>query len=127
MDVLTKIYNALKADPLIFEKVENRFKYYEYPKTADVTKPHIIIAPLGDTQGDYADNEPLTEENLVQIDVWAKTRADKDALGKQIQKVMRSIGFPRTGSSVDEYDEDAEIFRDGRRYNCKIYINELFK
>lgn len=127
MDVLNKIYTALQSDPLIFEKVENRIKYYEYPETADVTKSHVIIDPLGDTQNDYADNQPLTEENLVQIDVWTKNRADKDTLGKQIQKVMRSIGFPRTGSTIDEYDEDSEIFRDGRRYNCKIYINELFK
>ena len=128
MDMLNKIYEALRADAFILEKVENRIKYYEYPETGDVTKPYIIITQLSPPEpDDYADNQWLTEESIIQIDVWAKTRLDKDLLGAQIQRVMWSIGFGKNGTGIDEYDNDSEIYRDGRRYNCKVYTHELIK
>lgn len=117
MDVLDKIYQALRADALILSKVEGRFKYYEYPETGDVTQPYIIIDPLAPPiPNEFGDNEWIAEEHLIQIDVWAKTRADKDLLGKRIREVMQGIGFVQSGSGVDEYDKDVNIFRDGRRY-----------
>ena len=64
---------------MIAAKVETRIKYYVYPDSADVTKPYVVTDPLRPpVPGDYADNDWITEEHLVQIDVWAKTRADKD-------------------------------------------------
>lgn len=128
MDMLNKIYEALRSDAFILEKVEERFKYYTYPETGDVKKPYIIITPLSPPDpGDYADNHWLTEESLIQIDVWAKTRLDKDLLGAQIQNVMWSMGFGKSGTGIDEHDKEVDIFRDGRRYNCKIYTHELIK
>lgn len=128
MDILNKIYQGLISDALILEKVEERFKYYTYPETGDVSKPYIIIHPLAPpSPDDYADNQWLTEESLIQIDVWAKTRADKDLLGARIQQVMWKMGFGINGTGIDEYDESTGIYRDGRRYNCKVYTNELIK
>ena len=126
MDVLNRIYEALSSDALIASKVETRIKYYTYPETGDVTKPYIVIDPLmPPVPGDYADNNWMTEEHLIQIDVWAKTRADKDLLGNQIQLVMREVGFYQSGSGVDEYDKDVQIYRDGRRYLGKFYRDDL--
>ena len=117
MDALKRISEALSSDPLIAAKVETRIKYYVYPDTADVTKPYVVIDPLRPpVPDDYADNDWMTETHLIQIDVWAKTRADKDLLGNQIQLVMREVGFYQSGSGVDEYDKDVQIYRDGRRY-----------
>lgn len=126
MDVLNRIYEALSSDALIASKVETRIKYYTYPETGDVTKPYIVIDPLmPPTPDDYADNKWMTETHLIQIDVWAKTRADKDLLGNQIQLVMREVGFYQSGSGVDEYDKDVQIYRDGRRYLGKFYRDDL--
>lgn len=126
MDALNKIHEALIADTLILSKVGTRIKYYNYPETGDVTKPYIIIDPLRPPlSDDYADNKALTETHLIQIDVWTKTRADKDLLGNQIQKVMEGIGFYQSGTGIDEYDKDVKIYRDGRRYLGKFYRNDL--
>lgn len=126
MDALNRIYEALSSDALIASKVETRIKYYTYPETGDVTKPYIVIDPLmPPTPDDYADNKWMTETHLIQIDVWAKTRADKDMLGNQIQLVMKNAGFYQSGSGVDEYDKDVQIYRDGRRYLGKFYRDDL--
>jgi len=126
MDALKRISEALSSDPLIAAKVETRIKYYVYPDTADVTKPYIVIDPLRPpVPDDYADNDWMTETHLIQIDVWAKTRADKDLLGNQIQLVMKTVGFYQSGSGVDEYDKDVQIYRDGRRYLGKFYRDDL--
>lgn len=126
MDALNRIYEALSSDALIASKVETRIKYYTYPETGDVTKPYIVIDPLmTPSPGDYADNKWLTKTHLIQIDVWAKTRADKDLLGNQIEIVMEKVGFYQSGSGVDEYDKDVQIYRDGRRYLGKFYRDDL--
>lgn len=126
MDALNRIYEALSSDALIASKVETRIKYYTYPETGDVTKPYIVIDPLmPPTPDDYADNKWMTETHLIQIDVWAKTRSDKDLLGNQIQLVMKNAGFYQSGSGVDEYDKDVQIYRDGRRYLGKFYRDDL--
>lgn len=116
-DVLNNIYQALIANPTIVNKVGNRIKYYEYPETADVTNPYIIIDPLDAPIPSVAgDNVWLVEEQIIQVDVWTKSRADKLLLGSLIREIMQSINYAQIGSGVDEYDSDVKIYRDGRRY-----------
>jgi hypothetical protein len=122
--MIEKIYEAFKADPFINEKVGDRIKYYEYPAAGDVTGPYIIIDPLAPpTPGDYADNEWLTDEHLIQIEVWSKNRLDTGAIAKQIRLVMwMSLGFGQLSSGVNEWDKDLQVYRDARRYKGKTYI-----
>lgn len=126
MDALNRIYEALSSDALIASKVETRIKYYTYPETGDVTKPYIVIDPLmPPVPGDYADNNWMTEEHLIQIDIWSKSREEKDKLGERIRMVMKNIGFYQSGGGVDEYDKDVKIYRDARRYLGKFYRNDI--
>ena len=126
MDALNKIYEALSADSVIYDAVENRIKYYDYPETATVDKAYIIIDPLQPPMpDDYADNDWLTEEHLIQIDIWSKSREEKDKLGERIRMVMKNIGFYQSGGGIDEYDKDVKIYRDARRYLGKFYRNDI--
>lgn len=126
MDALNKIYEALSADSVIYDAVENRIKYYEYPDTGAVDKAYIIIDPLQPSMpDDYADNDWLTEEHLIQIDIWSKSREEKDKLGERIRMVMKNIGFYQSGGGIDEYDKDVKIYRDARRYLGKFYRNDI--
>ena len=122
--MIYKIYDALKVDPLIQEKVGNRIKFYEYPSTGDITGPIIVIDPL-DTPipSDYADNKWLTEDYLYQIEVWSKSLEDTKMIADRIRQVMWSINFGQSGSGVDEWDKDTGIYRDARRYRGKVYVN----
>lgn len=122
--VIYKIYDALRADPLIRDKVGNRIKFYEYPATGDVTGPQIIIDPLDSPMAaDFADNKFLTDDYLYQIEVWSKSMADTKAIANRIRIAMWHINFRQNGGGMDEWDKDTGIYRDARRYRGKVYVN----
>jgi len=130
--MLMTIYNALIEDELIVEKAGNRIKFYEYPEQSTLEELFVIIDPLDTPMpSDYADNKWLTEDYLVQIDVWSKvydeSRSleiyyDTKAVAKRVQKIMWDLGFGNYGGGLDEYDSDYKIYRDARRYRGKKYV-----
>ena len=130
MDILETVYNALKADPLINSEVGSRIKYYEYPATGDIAGPTIVLeevdAPRPD---DYADNNWMTEDYFVHVEVWVKGasgRKKRDSIAKQIRKVMwDKLGFSQSSSMQPEWDKDTNTFRDARRYRGKAYREDL--
>lgn len=125
MDVMMIIYNSLMEDDYIKGQAKGRIKFYGYPETGDVVSPYIVIDPLGPPlPTDYADNEPLTDDYIYQIDVWTKSRTTTKELAKRVSKVMRSLGFGYFAGGVDDYDDETGIFRDARRYRGKAYTDE---
>ncbi|MCA1021795.1 DUF3168 domain-containing protein [Halobacillus litoralis] len=115
------IYYSLKKDPDISAHVKNEIKFYEYPPTNSVEGIYIVIDPLDVPRpDDYADNQPLTDDYLFQIEVWGKDGSKVEEVAKTVRKVMGSIGFTQ-GSGVDEWDKETEVFRDARRYEGKFY------
>lgn len=126
MDMMMHIYNELIKDEYIKQQATGRIKFYEYPEAGDVTGPFIVIDSLAPPlSADYADNEPLADDYLYQIDVWTKNRLVTKELAKRVSKVLRSIGFGYYAGSVDEYDKDTKIYRDARRYRGKAYTEEV--
>ena len=119
--MMDHIYQAFVADEYIQQQAGGRIKYYEYPETATMSEPHIIIDPLDvPMPRDFADNQWLTNDYLYQIEVWSKDRKTTKAISERIRKVMWKLGYYQ-GSGVDEYDQDEHIFRDARRYRGKEY------
>lgn len=120
------IYAALIANESIKEQTYGRIKFYEYPETGDVSGPHIIIDPLSTPRAaDYADNTWLTWDYLFQLDVWSKNRKTTDGLMKEVHDALWEIGFSDAGSGTDEYDEVSGIFRQVKRFEGKIYRNQI--
>lgn len=129
MDVLTDLYNLLIADELIAGKVRYtsgsktlyRIKFQEYPATGDVSGAYIVIDPISppiDT--DFADDDILASETLIDIDVWSKKRTDSFELAETIKKLVREHGYYAFGGSPPEYDKASGIHRDMRRYRKKV-------
>lgn len=126
MDIMMKVYDALMADPYINQHAAGRIKFYEYPATASVTQPFIIIDPLGpplDT--DFADDDPLAEEYMYQVDVWTKKRNETKELARRVKQALRKSGFYYYAGGVDEYDSDTKIYRDARRFRTKVYSEDI--
>lgn len=124
MDELTKLYNVLLADPLIAEKVGKRIKLYEYPESGDVSGPVIIIDPLSEPlESDYGDDEPITEQLPIQVDVWSRDAYDTKAVAKQITKIFREVGYNYTAAGPN--NKEAGIYRSVRRYTGKYYTEEF--
>jgi hypothetical protein len=123
-DVLMIIYNKLLEDPFIAEHARGRIKFYEYPETGDVTRPYIVIDPLDvPLPSDYADDDWLTLDYMLQIDVWTKDRTLTRQLSYQTAEVLWDIGLRNYGGGVDEWDKDSGIFRQARRFRTKRYKN----
>ncbi|WP_330948895.1 hypothetical protein [Virgibacillus sp. MG-45] len=124
MDILDEVYNALIADEYIQLNVVGRIKFYEYPETGDVSKPFIIIDPLGPpTPSDYADNTWTKLDYLLQVEVWSPNRKLTDAVADKVRDIMwEQFGFAqKTGPK--EYDKG--VFRDARRYRGKLYRSDF--
>lgn len=120
------IYEALIANESIKEQAYGRIKFYEYPETGDVSGPHIIIDPLSPpSAADYADNTWLTWDYLFQLDVWSKSRKTSDSLMKEVQEVLWEAGFSDAGSGMDEWDKSTGIFRQVKRFEGKIYREQI--
>ena len=128
MDVLETVYDALTADPFIKKEVGKRIKYYEYPNTTQPVGPTIVLEEVDAPRpGDYADNQWLTDDYYVHIEVWVKgDRKKRDAIGARIRKIMwDKLGFRHASSMKPEWDKDTNTFRDARRYRGKSYREDL--
>lgn len=125
--MLYKIYNALIEDEYIIGKVGNRIKFYEYPEAKDMTATHIIIDPLDIPKpGDFADNKWLTDDYLLQIDVWSKNIEERNIIAGKIREVLwNKLNLKQLAGGVDEYNKELDIFRDARRYRGKQYNENL--
>lgn len=128
MDILETVYNALKADSFISKEVGSRIKYYDYPATGSLMGPTIVLeevdAPRPD---DYADNQWLTDDYYVHIEVWVKgDRKKRDEIASRIRKIMwDKLGFHHASSMQPEWDKATNTFRDARRYRGKAYREDL--
>ena len=130
MDVLETVYNALKSDSFISKEVGNRIKYYDYPASGGNISPTIVLEEVDAPKpGDYADNQWLTDDYYVHIEVWVKGnggRKKRDEIAARIRKIMwGKLGFHQAGSMPPEWDEDTNTFRDARRYRGKAYRDDL--
>lgn len=134
MDIMMELHDALIADDYIKQKtgfVENgiqkyRIKFFGYPATASVTQPYIIIDSLSppiDT--DFADDEPIIEEYLYQVDVWTNNRITTKELARRVKEVLREKSFYYFAGGVDEYDPATKIYRDARRFRTKVYSEDI--
>lgn len=124
-DMLTIIYEALLENDVIVEKVtNNRISYYEYPEVKDDTKAFIIIDPLHPPyENTGASNKALTTVHTVQIDVQSPIRTEVRLIQKNVNEVMRNLGFSRLPEGLDAYLKDVKRYVDARRYrvNTKLY------
>lgn len=123
MDVLDMVYDALIDDNFIKLQAQGRIKFYEYPESGDVSAPYIIIYPLDvPLPSEFADDNWLANDFLLQIDVWTKKRSSTREIAEHIQKIMWNLGFSQVGG-IDEYDNG--IYRDARRYRGKLYRDDF--
>ncbi|MEW4223137.1 hypothetical protein [Rossellomorea marisflavi] len=119
-----KIYHALKADSYITTHVINEIKFYEYPPTDHMEGIYVVVDPLDvPCPGDYADNQPLTDDYLFQVEVWGKDGALVELIAKRIRKILLGMSFS-PGSGDDQWDKETKIYRYVQRYEGVFYIDE---
>lgn len=123
-DKLMEIYNALKANPVIAEKCENRIKFYEYPETADTSKAFMIITPLDVPSAFlYGSDNELSIEFMYQIDVQSNNRQEVKDIQIAVKNTLRENDFKQLSGGLDRYFSETKRYVDARRYigASKIY------
>lgn len=126
MDMLMEIYNKLRADPYISDKVSTRIKFYDYPNTSTMAGPSVVLEEvMPATPGVHGDNEAITDDYFIHIEVWVKGnggRTIRDDIARKIQSIMREeFGMGLDSAMKPEWDKELNIYRDARRYRGQIY------
>lgn len=75
--------------------------------------PRITFFEVVNRDSDFADDQPIASEIVVQIDVWNK--GSTSAIAGEVDKTMKELGFSRT-SSPDFYEEDTGVFHKAMRF-----------
>lgn len=119
IDSLDITYQLLINDTELMSLVGDESKVFKYfiPEENRDQPPIIRINPISELPAEYADNEQLAWDCIVQIDVWDSSNARKIAL--LINKLMKTINFKQSTPTY-EFDEETYLIRDGRRYRGKI-------
>lgn len=127
IDILMMIYNVLIKDEMIRSEVGNRIKFNEYPEVENITNTYIVLDLIDDTLPvEYADGDNMALSYLVQIDVYTKTRIERDELSYHISRILKEeLGLENTANARPEYDKDFKIFRSARRYSGVFYREEI--
>lgn len=118
IDPVDIVYNLLANDQEIINetghgKGEDHIYKYHIPEENREKPPLIRIHPISELPAEYADNEQLAWDCIVQIDVWDYSNARQIAL--RIHELMKTINFKQSTPTF-EFDPDTYLVRDGRRY-----------
>lgn len=124
-DMLLIVHEKLKGNSVIAKYCESRIKLYEYPETADDTKPFIVIDPLDvPIPATYASNNNHSFEYNYQIDVQTQSYEITKLLAEAIRLEMRELGFEQLPNGLDEFFKETKRYLDVRRYSA-IIKNEV--
>lgn len=121
------IYEALKANPLIAQKVgANGIKMYQVEEDIVTKKPFILIVPLNpSTNAYFGGNLPLSKQFSYQINVESTDLYLVKEISDAIQKTMWQNGFGQLAGGLDEYFEETKRYVEAKRYRKNTNINDI--
>jgi hypothetical protein len=94
------VYDRLKL------LADGRVHFYRAPQKPIF--PYIVYNKVSSVEEYSDDGHDGLGEYRVQINVWAKTRADADALMAQIKSAMRAIGTDFDVTAETDLDDEIE-------------------
>lgn len=103
------IITALEVANIVGDKV---FRW-RVPAAYSDKYPYIRVMELNNRPDAYRDNKAKAGNLLVQVDYW--TRDDPALIQNQINAVMESLGFERTGVTPF-YEDETQAYRKAMRY-----------
>lgn len=126
-DMMMNVYNALKSNSLILEKVTpSGIKFFEVPETFDTSKPFIIVdSSLGpQTTAYFSADKEMAKEFRYQINVETTNRLLTKEISQAVNQVMRENGFTQLSGGLDTYFPETKRFVDARRYQIITKIHD---
>ena len=106
------ISTALKGDTAITGALGGERIYAVNAPNAN-EYPRITYFEITNFDANHADDAAYSARMLYQIDVWSK--GNPDPIAVEVDRVMKSIGFVRTGGT-DFYEKDVQVYHRALRY-----------
>lgn len=75
--------------------------------------PRITFFEVTNFDANHADDQVYSSRMVYQVDVWSKI--NPDPIAKEVDRILKSIGFARTGGA-DLYEDDVQVFHRALRY-----------
>lgn len=108
---IDEVLNALKNDATLITLVNRRVYWLT---ASSKTPPYITLFEVTNSEVESADDEEYADDIEIQVDVWSK--GSTIPIAKQVQKVMRNLGFTHD-AAPDDYDEETKIYHKPMRFS----------
>jgi hypothetical protein len=106
------IKTALTSDTTLTGKLGGSRVYAVRAPDAD-EYPRITFFEITNFDANYADDAAYSSRMLYQVDIWSKENPDPIAV--EVDRIMKSIGFARTGGA-DLFEDDTKVYHRALRY-----------
>lgn len=120
INIKPKIAQALESNQALVSLLGGKRIYQLVAPNPDEF-PRITFFEMDNIDDRFADDEAISSEIRIQIDIWSKKSIPK--IADEVDKTMKSLGFRRT-ASADLYEEDTKVFHKGMRYKTIQMIEE---
>jgi hypothetical protein len=97
-------------------------RVYKRPAPDGKEFPRVTIFEVVDNDADYADDEPMSRDVVLQVDEWNKV--DTQTIFKEIDKTMKENGWRRTAKQ-EFYEQDTQVHHKALRYRQKFDESEI--
>lgn len=83
----------------------------------DAALPYLTFFELTNFDSNYAENQAMTSEIHIQVDVWSC--ANTGPISFEANRVMEELEFVRTGA-IDRYEHDTKTYHKVLRYKTIV-------
>lgn len=112
INIKPKIVQALESNQALVSLLGGKRVYQLVAPNPDEF-PRITFFEMDNIDDRFADDEAISSEIRIQIDIWSKKSIPK--IADEVDKTMKSLGFRRT-ASADLYEAEERIYHKGMRY-----------
>jgi hypothetical protein len=119
-DVKVTVRNALLANAALVALLGGK-RIYQLSTSNATEYPRITFFEVVNRDSEFADDQSIASEIVMQIDVWSK--GSTSAIAKEIDKTMKELGYFRM-SAPDFYEEDTKVYHKAMRFRNTIEEDE---
>lgn len=119
-DVKVTVLAALLANAALIVLLGGQ-RIYQLSAPIATEYPRITFFEVVNRDSEFADNQPIASEIVMQIDVWSN--GSTSAIAKEVDKTMKGLGYFRM-SAPDFYEEDTKVYHKAMRFRNTIEEDE---
>jgi hypothetical protein len=120
INLQSEIVQALEANQALLILLNGpRIYHLRAPKEEEF--PRITFFELTNLDYPYADDQVITSEIHIQLDIWHKLPPSQ--IAKEVDKTMKRLSFRRT-STADLFEDEIQIYHYAMRYQTNYVIEE---